>query len=204
VNYAEHEYGYKLTVTEALETYGDLALEAVRDELRKTIQYDVFEPVHTASAPPIPSSMFLKLKLKADGTVDRLRARFVAGGHRQAWSPDDDCSSPTVAWEAVLTALAVATHSKLKISVKDVPSAYLQAELDQGPESRYIYAGFRYGPSPHPMPDPRRGVWPGEMKASISNWDTYTYYTGGVFYRYTFVLNCGHQKTSEVKCSPQF
>ena len=133
-NEEERMVAYKLTIKAATEAHGDGAMEAACTEVKKTLEYDVLRPAHPAEYEReriIPSSMFLKLKLKADGSADKLKARFVAGGHRQSWSPESDCSSPTVAWETVLCTLSVAACNNLELLLGDVPSAYFHASLEE-------------------------------------------------------------------------
>ena len=77
----------------------------------------------------IPCSLFLKGKLLPDGSFDKLKARLVAGGHRQDASLYDDVSSPTVNLTTLYTVLAVAAHEGHNLTAIDIKGAYLNASL---------------------------------------------------------------------------
>lgn len=124
---------YNLSIQQAIGEFGGLADEAIREELRQMLKFDAFAP--TTSPPSksdivIPSSLFLKEKRDSSGNFLKLKARLVAGGHRQPWDTLEEFSSPTVSWDTVLMALSVAAKHSLSIAVADVPSAYLQAKRD--------------------------------------------------------------------------
>lgn len=123
------EYIYRMSIGQAILEYGDPAEEAIRDELNKMIDLNVFTAVHKRDTKgvTIPCSMFIKPKHHADGSFDKIKARMVAGGHRQDWSGEEECSSPTVSWETVLTFLATASRYRLYLYNTDIPAAYLQA-----------------------------------------------------------------------------
>ena len=117
----------QLTPAQGIAQYGDLAVDAIRDELSKMLLFKAFVPVRDGQPHTIPSSMFLKIKQKADGTFDKVKARLVAGGHRQYWHAEDSCSSPTIPWDVALGMFATAARNELLIVTVDIPSAYLQA-----------------------------------------------------------------------------
>jgi hypothetical protein len=117
----------QLTPAQGIAQYGEQAKKAIRDELSKMLSFKAFAPVHGGQPGTIPSSMFLKIKLKADGAFDKIKARLIAGGHRQWWGADDVCSSPTVPWDVILAMFVVAARNELIIVTADIPSAYLQA-----------------------------------------------------------------------------
>ena len=78
--------------------------------------------------------MFITEKKLLSGEFDKLKARLVAGGHKQDRSlyNDDSTSSPTVALTSVLAHAAVAAHTGQYIMTLDHKSAYLNAEM-KGP-----------------------------------------------------------------------
>ena len=117
----------QLTPAQGIAQYGDLAIEAIRDELSKMLYFEAFVPVNDGQHHTIPSSMFLKIKQKGDGSFDKVKARLVAGGHKQHWHADDSYSSPTIPWDVVLGMFATAARNQLLIVTVDIPSAYLQA-----------------------------------------------------------------------------
>lgn len=140
VHIAHHHNLENLSAQQAITQYGAPAVSAIKAELQKMLDLQVFSPapLFARITNVIPCSMFLKPKFFGDGKFDRLKARLVAGGHRQSWDPEEDCSSPTVRWETVLSALAVATQHSLTITIADVPSAYLQAPRLSTSEAVYM------------------------------------------------------------------
>eukprot|EP01037_Dinobryon_pediforme_P023086 gene23086-24436_t len=80
---------FNLTVKKALELYGDLAEASMIQEVTQMVQMEVWELTKRnqlsteAIKRIIPCSLFLKEKLFPDGTFEKLKARLVAGGHRQ-------------------------------------------------------------------------------------------------------------------------
>jgi hypothetical protein len=121
-----------ISVREAIETHGETAKAAIKRELEQMLAKEVWEGVPSdAKAPvrPIPSSMFLKEKLHPDGSFDKLKARLVAGGHRQDRGIYDDVSFPTVTTQSVMMVLAIAASEGRKVAVSDIGSAYLNASI---------------------------------------------------------------------------
>ncbi len=81
-----------MTLRQAMEIRGVLpAKDATKQELRQLVEKGCFRPVdkseinslHESRQRILPSKLFLKDKHKPDGTVDKLKARLVAGGHKQ-------------------------------------------------------------------------------------------------------------------------
>ena len=77
----------------------------------------------------IPSKLFLKLKLKANGAIAKLKARLVAGGHRQHPDTFSRTSSPTIDTSHIFLALSIAATYGWDLATLDVPSAYLNADI---------------------------------------------------------------------------
>ena len=77
----------------------------------------------------IPCSLFLKGKLLPDGSFNKLKARLVAGGHRQDTALYDDVSSPTVNLTTLYTILAITAHAGQNLTAIDIKGAYLNASL---------------------------------------------------------------------------
>jgi len=73
--------------------------------------------------------MFLKEKYTAEGEFDVMKARLVAGGHRQHALPVTDTSSPTVSLSAIMLVLSIAASNRRVIATLDVGNAYLNAEM---------------------------------------------------------------------------
>lgn len=72
--------------------------EAAIEEIRNLIKNEVAIPVlqFNASNQPVPTHMFFKVKHKADGSLDKIKARLVANETRQVWSPSKH-------WRNILT-----------------------------------------------------------------------------------------------------
>jgi histone deacetylase 1/2 len=117
------------------------AKDAAKRELRqlinlKTWKYlkrveDASPSVHTRET---PCSMFLKPKFDARGLFTLWKARLVDGGHMtdpERYDPHEK-TSPTTSLEVVMLLLAIAVTKKLQVEGFDVPSAYLNANLEQG------------------------------------------------------------------------
>jgi hypothetical protein len=73
------------------------------------------------------SQMFLKQKFKPDGTPDKVKARLVAGGHRQDESLDSETSSPTVETQNIFIECTIPQQGK-KVATADIGAAYLNAD----------------------------------------------------------------------------
>jgi hypothetical protein len=86
----------------------------------------------------LPSHFILKRKRKADGTLDKYKARLVANGSRQ---PDElyaNSTSPTARALSVNILLCIAASEALFIRTFDVKSAFLHSELPEGSNPIYI------------------------------------------------------------------
>ena len=113
----------------------NVALPAINKELRQMVDKKVWRPVHWNSLTEqqrkkmIPSIMFLKEKYLPTGEFDKLKARFVAGGHKQDRMEYDDVSSPTARLSSVFAVIAIAAHEKRVVETGDIPGAYLNADM---------------------------------------------------------------------------
>jgi Reverse transcriptase (RNA-dependent DNA polymerase) len=97
-------------------------------------------------AKSIPAHFVLKRKRKADGAVDKYKARLVAGGHRQLQWMYDKTFAPTANAESIKLIYSIAAKQSLYIRMFDVVGAYLLADLES-PEPLYmIIPGFIGGP----------------------------------------------------------
>ena len=70
-------------------------------------------------------------KMTWEGTVEKVKARLVAGGDQQDKSiyTLDETSSPTVSTAAVLITMAIAAHERRHVMTMDVETAYLNARM---------------------------------------------------------------------------
>ena len=73
----------------------------------------------------------MKEKTTPEGIVDKIKARFVAGGSRQDKSiyTLDETSSPTVSTAAVFITVAIAAKEGRHVITMDVETAYLNAKM---------------------------------------------------------------------------
>ena len=83
--------------------------------------------------------MFLTPKKLPSGALDKIKARLVAGGHRQDRTlySDQETSSPTVSLTAVFAQAAVAAHGGEHVLTLDHVAAYLNAKT-KGPEVKMM------------------------------------------------------------------
>ena len=121
-----------LTIKDAMFQFGTEVTDgAVVQELKNLINEDVFVFVEASSTikTVIISKMILTPKKLPNGQIDRMKARLVAGGHRQDRSlyKDQDTSSPTVALSTVLIAASIAAHKMQHVMTLDHKAAYFNA-----------------------------------------------------------------------------
>lgn len=80
----------------------------------------------------IPSKWVLRKKRDTSNEVKKLKARLVAGGHRQKLGVDfDETSSPTIRLETLRYIVALATENDWEIDVIDFVNAYLNSNLEK-------------------------------------------------------------------------
>ncbi|KAL0403899.1 UNVERIFIED_CONTAM: Retrovirus-related Pol polyprotein from transposon RE1 [Sesamum radiatum] len=107
--------------------------EAMRQELDALEQNDTWEVV---ALPPgkkaIGNKWVYKLKLKADGSIDRYKARLVAKGYNQVEGVDYiDRFSPVAKAVTVRVFLALASHYSWPVHQVDINNAFLHGFLDE-------------------------------------------------------------------------
>ena len=125
-----------MSITRAVDKLGSSATEAISKEMNMIInEKKVFEAVDVGKLTfeerksIIPSKLFLKEKYTATGEFDKLKARLVAGGHRQDRDVFDNISSSTVSTSSVMMVAAIAAMEKRSVAVVDFPGAYLNSVL---------------------------------------------------------------------------
>lgn len=136
---------YKLTVTQAIDKYGDKARRATLEEFIQMREKTVLGLVLSADLTReqrsriIHSSLFLKEKYDDAGELERIKARLVASGNQMDRTLYSAGSSPTVATEAVAILLAQsAAYNEVRYFV-DIGTAFLEAAMED--EEVYMWIG---------------------------------------------------------------
>ncbi|KAI3509252.1 hypothetical protein L1887_24388 [Cichorium endivia] len=106
---------------------------AMQDEFNALIANGTWELVPRPPGANVVRSMWLfKKKLKADGSLDRYKARLVANGKSQRPGIDyDETFSPVVKPATIRTVLSIAISSKWPIHQLDVKNAFLHGHLHE-------------------------------------------------------------------------
>jgi transposase InsO family protein len=106
---------------------------AVEEEMESIRSNNVYE---VADLPPdrkvVRSKFVFRIKRKADGTVERYKARLVARGFSQQEGVDyGETFAPVAKFSTIRTVLAVAAARKLAVHQMDVKTAFLHGDLEQ-------------------------------------------------------------------------
>jgi len=106
------------------------AIEAINKEIKNLMDHEVFDPIHYEDIPLegrgniIPSHMFIKEKIKPDGTFDKTKGRHVLNGDKQDPQFVGDTKSPTVNPISVKIQLNLCAFEKQStITSMDFPSS---------------------------------------------------------------------------------
>ena len=134
---SELNHLFNINIRDAINSVnGPAAIESIKKELKNMKEKNVFKPVRLEDVPYdqrkkiIPSKMFIKEKMNADGTHNKWKARLVAGGHRLHEDLIGETYSPTMKIVTKQLLYQIAVTEKVKIRTCDVPCAYLNAKLD--------------------------------------------------------------------------
>ena len=109
--------------------------EAIEEEVRNLIQFQCFEVIPKADAirhgKLVKCKWVFKTKRKADGSIQRLKARLTAKGFTQVPGSDfDETYASVVSWDTLRILFATAAEYDMDVSVRDIKSAFLQNRLD--------------------------------------------------------------------------
>ena len=106
---------------------------AMSDEIDSLNQYSVWELVKLPEGrKAIGCKWVFKVKMDADGNVNRFKARLVAQGFNQRHGVDyDETFSPVVRFESVRSVIALAAQHGLQLHQMDVKTAFLNGELQE-------------------------------------------------------------------------
>ena len=106
------------------------AMSAELQALHRTGTWEIVPlPSHVV---PITCKWVYKLKTKADGSIERYKARLVARGFQQSHGRDyEETFAPVAHMTTVRTLIAVAASRSWKISQMDVKNAFLHGDLQE-------------------------------------------------------------------------
>ena len=126
-----------MTCRQAESEHGNIATESIRGELQQLVDKGFAKPIAPGQLTPeiiksaIRSKMFVKQKMKPNGTVDKIKSRLVARGDQQDRTlyEGEDLSATTVTCMSVFSLLAIAAKEQRKVCTADVGGAYLNASM---------------------------------------------------------------------------
>jgi len=121
------------TVAEALARLDrDKWLNAMNEEMESLHENDVWDLVELPKDQKVVGSKWVfKLKVGADGEVERYKARLLVQGFSQKFGVNyDETFCPVVRHESVRTLIALAVQHDLKLHQMDITTAFLNGELN--------------------------------------------------------------------------
>ncbi|GJY40570.1 retrovirus-related pol polyprotein from transposon TNT 1-94 [Tanacetum coccineum] len=107
--------------------------EAIKSEIESILQNHTWELVDLPpGCKPLGYKWIFKKKMKADGTVDKYKARVVIQGFRQREGLDYfDTYSPVTRITSIRMIIAIAALRNLEIHQMDVKTAFLNGDLEE-------------------------------------------------------------------------
>ena len=122
------------TVKEALncleKEQWEAAMQKEMDSIYTNGVWDLVEL--PANRTPVGNKWVFKKKTKADGSIERYKARLVAQGFSQKQGLDyDETFSPVIRFESFRSLIAVAVQKRLKLHQLDITAAFLNGHLEE-------------------------------------------------------------------------
>ncbi|GKC77734.1 isochorismate synthase, chloroplastic [Tanacetum coccineum] len=108
--------------------------KAIKSEIDYILQKHTWELVGLLSGcEPLGYKWIFKKKMKADGTIDKYKARLVIKGFRQREGLDYfDTYSPITRITSIRMVLAIAALRNLEVHQMDVKPSFLNGDLEEG------------------------------------------------------------------------
>ena len=112
---------------------GLLWKEAIKSEIDSIMQNHTWELVDLPlGSKPLGSKWIFKRKMKADGTIEKYKARLVIKGYKQKEGLDYfDTYSPVTRITSIRMILAIAALRNLEVHQMDVKTAFLNGDLEE-------------------------------------------------------------------------
>ena len=105
-------------------------LKSVRKELKTLVDSGTFqEDTMRAGETSTPVMEIFKVKVKSDGSLDKLKTRMVVRGDLQNKNITEDKWSPTASFRSLKMFLAHASRLKTRVKQLDFVGAFLQAKM---------------------------------------------------------------------------
>lgn len=107
--------------------------EAMQEEISTLNKNCIWELVsEPKNVTPVTCKWVYKLKKRADGTIDRYKARLAARGFSQQYGLDyEETFSPVAKIVTIRTIISLAAYKGWKLWQLDVKNAFLYGELDR-------------------------------------------------------------------------
>ncbi|KAH9704629.1 reverse transcriptase Ty1/copia-type domain-containing protein [Citrus sinensis] len=111
----------------------ELWIKAINEEIESMKSNQVWDLVDLSpKRRTIGNKWVLRIKHKADGTVERNKACLVAKGYTQQEGIDyEETFSPVVKFASIRLILAIVAHIDLELHQMDVKTTFLNGELEE-------------------------------------------------------------------------
>ena len=108
-------------------------IEAINDEVESILQNHTWELVDLPpGSKPLGYKWIFKKKMKADGSINKYKAKLVIKGYKQKEGLDYfDTYSPVTRISSIRMLIAIAAIHNLEIHQMDVKTAFLNGDLDE-------------------------------------------------------------------------